>query len=355
MLLKSDAFASNLSSPQPGADLASYCCSIGQEHHPTAIPVPLETFTGYARAFQRRWVASLEETRVAALDRGPDGYRLALEDGETFEARRVVLAIGLSHFDHLPEALRELPPALASHSSAHHDLTAFSGQSVAVIGGGASAVDLAALLKEQGAKPTLVVRGPSVRFFSPPQTTPPSLWRRLRRPASGIGPGLRSRFYADAPGVFRLLPAAVRLDIVRRHLGPASAWAMRARIEGAPVLLGHRVEGADTPGQRVRLRLRAANGAAVPLEVDHVIAATGYRTDLSRLRFLSDGLRSSIATLGGSPTLSARFESTAPGLHFVGAASAASFGPVMRFVFGADYASRVLSSHLAGGTHERAR
>jgi hypothetical protein len=39
-----------------------------------------------------------------------------------------------------------------------------------------------------------------------------------------------------------------------------------------------------------------------------------------------------------------------PGLHFVGVASANTFGPVMRFLLGARYASRRISRHVANGS-----
>jgi FAD-dependent urate hydroxylase len=36
-----------------------------------------------------------------------------------------------------------------------------------------------------------------------------------------------------------------------------------------------------------------------------------------------------------------------PGLHFVGAFAAASFGPVMRFVSGTPFTGRALARHIA--------
>jgi hypothetical protein len=78
----------------------------------------------------------------------------------------------------------------------------------------------------------------------------------------------------------------------------------------------------------------------------HVIAATGYKVDVERLTFLSNSLRSSIHQVGGSPVLSRRFESSVPGLYFAGVSAANSFGPVMRFAFGAGFAARRIASAL---------
>ena len=48
-----------------------------------------------------------------------------------------------------------------------------------------------------------------------------------------------------------------------------------------------------------------------------------------------------------APVLSTNFESSIPGLYVVGLASAASFGPLCRFAFGAQFTSGRISSHLA--------
>ena len=169
MFLKSDAFASNLSAPCPAADLESFSRARAIAYHPTAVPVPLAVFSAYGLDFQNQFVPALEDDAVMRIARSPGGFQLSLQGGGSFEARRVVVAVGLTHFDHLPPVLAGLPRALASHSSAHHDLTTFRGREVAVIGGGSSAVDLAALLAEAGAEPTLIARSPRLHFFSPPR------------------------------------------------------------------------------------------------------------------------------------------------------------------------------------------
>jgi hypothetical protein len=45
--------------------------------------------------------------------------------------------------------------------------------------------------------------------------------------------------------------------------------------------------------------------------------------------------------------LSSTFESSVPGLYFVGIAAANSFGPVMRFAFGAGFAAKRLTQAMA--------
>jgi hypothetical protein len=69
--------------------------------------------------------------------------------------------------------------------------------------------------------------------------------------------------------------------------------------------------------------------------------------NLERLKFLNPEIRSQLKTVGGSPVLSPTFESSMPGLYFAGVAAANSFGPVMRFAFGAGFAARTLARALA--------
>jgi len=111
------------------------------------------------------------------------------------------------------------------------------------------------------------------------------------------------------------------------------------------------VVGAQLARERPQLSLRANDGAASELTCDRVIAATGYRVDLGRVGILAPELLAQIAASGKAPVLSAHFESSVPGLYFVGATAANSFGPMMRFAYGSRFVSRRLSRHLARTSH----
>jgi len=130
---------------------------------------------------------------------------------------------------------------------------------------------------------------------------------------------------------------------------------MRERVEGKlPIRLGRSLEGARTTGQRIELQFRTSDGSSEKLTADHVIAATGYRVDLTRLRFIHPRLLSQIEMENRKPFLSLDYETSVPGLHIVGPASAFSFGPVCRFVFGAIHPARALSRALACAHGSRA-
>jgi hypothetical protein len=106
-----------------------------------------------------------------------------------------------------------------------------------------------------------------------------------------------------------------------------------------PVLLERQVERCEVVEDQARLVLHGPDGAE-ELYVDHVLAATGYRVDVSRLTLLAPELRQRVATSHGAPLLSSALESSVPGLFFTGIAAMDHFGPLMRFVCGAEFAAR---------------
>jgi len=343
MMLKSDGFASDIYDPNRDFTLKHFCAERGIEYADSGIPVRLDTFADYGLAFGRRMVPELEDRMVVGLDRMPGGFRLRLDYGETVSARQVVLAVGITHFKYVPPQLAQLPEEFLSHSYEDHELGSFKGHSVVVLGGGASALDLTGLLRDAGADVQLVARRPSLQFHSGPNGAKRSLWKQIRHPKSGLGPGLRSRFFANGPGAFHYLPEQLRLHLVRTTLGPSGGWFIKDKVMRAPLLLGYSTQGAAIKNGRVRLNLQAADGTQREVLTEHVIAATGYRVDMERLRFLSADLRSKVRTVNGAPVLSSAFESSVPGLYFIGVAAANSFGPVMRFAFGAGFAARTLT------------
>jgi thioredoxin reductase len=348
MYLKSDGFASSLSDPASSFTLKHYCQQLGLAYHDTRIPVPLETFTAYGVAFQERFVPELENRQVIAISPNENGYSVTLDSGEIVETDKVVLAVGIRDFAYVPPELRQLPAALLSHSSTVNNPEDFRGREVTVLGSGASALDLAALLHEAGADTTLLARASSLAFHDPPGTKPRGLWKRLRHPQSGIGPGLRSRFYTDAPLLFHQLPPSLRLKIVRTHLRPAAGWPMKDRVMGqVPLQLGYSIVGAEADGDRVRLHLVAKDGTKKVHTTGHVIAATGYKPDLERLKLLDGKILSRMAAIERTPILSKDFQSSVPGIYFVGLAAANSFGPMLRFAFGSEFTATHLSKHLA--------
>jgi thioredoxin reductase len=347
MMLKSDGFASNIYDPENAFTLERFCAERGIEYADAGTPVRLETFASYGLAFKDRMVPELEDKLVVGVDRLRGGFHLQLADGETVHARSVVLAVGITHFDYVPENLAHLPAEFLSHSARHHEVEPFRGRHVVVIGAGSSALDLAGLLHEVGAHVELVSRRKELKFHSQPTGRPRSHWEQIRHPQSGLGPGIRSRFFANAPLAFHCLPERFRVEAVRRTLGPSGGWFIRDKVIGkVPLHLGCTPQGVEVQNGKVKLSIRSTEGGEREIVSEHIIAATGYKVDLERLTFLNPEIRAQLQTVNGSPALSSSFESSVAGIYFVGIAAANSFGPVMRFAFGAGFAARRITQAM---------
>ena len=345
MKLKSEGFASSLYDPKSIFPLRQYCKENNLPYQDVGLPVPLEIFTAYGLEFQRRLVPHLEQTDIVSIQRTPAGFSLKTASGETVLARKVVMATGITNFAHLPPTLAALPKGYVSHTFDHVDLSSFQGRKVAVLGAGSSAIDTAALLRAAGADVHIIARASSIAFHSP-GSEPRPLLERLKHPRSGLGVGWKSKLCSDLPLLFHSLPAKLRIRAVKRHLGPSSGWFVREQVEGhIPMHLRSSIQSAQVKDNQVHLDLTTPQGP-VSLTVDHVVAGTGFHPMLSRLQMLDAEIRNSIQTVDDAPALSRQFESSVPGLYFVGLASAASFGPLTRFACGAEFTAKHIAQHL---------
>jgi len=353
MFLKSTVRATNISTPRRGHTLADFCAATGHADLTGHRPVPIALFARYGVWFSEQLVPHLERQQVVHVEQRPDGFAVTLDNGEEFAARAVVVASGHDPYQWIPGELRSAiapdePSVLAvlSHSGQHQDFSSFAGKDVAIIGGGQSALQTAALLHENGARVQVLIRESRVIFGE----TPPHVDRQgrgtLRTPESPLGPGWPNVVFSYGPGLFRRLPERTRLWVVARALGPSGAWWLRDRVVGQlPVKTGERVQRVSRDGERVVLELATPNGSET-ISVDHVIAATGYRVDLDRLAFLAPELRAQIARTSSAPLLGPSFGVSVPGLFFAGLTAAPTFGPVMRFVCGTPYAARRITAAL---------
>ncbi|WP_067451889.1 NAD(P)-binding domain-containing protein [Actinomadura macra] len=343
MYLKSEAFASNLGAPQPGMAFT--------DRHPdwrTGQPIPLETFVAYGRWFAAEAVPGTEPTDVVSVERGgPAGYVVTLATGEAIAARAVVIAVGVGPFAHIPDELSGMPSWLVSHSSSHRDLGLFAGRDVAVVGAGQSALETAVLLADAGARPHLLARREVLDWNSVPAERRSPRAKIIGGPRSGLGTGYRTWLWAERPGLVRFVPYAKRQRIVRETLPPAGAWWLRDRLdERVQVSTGRLLAKAIEQDDGVAVTTVDHTGRRIVTEVEHVIAATGFVPDIQRLTVLSPEIRVRVDTRSSSPVLTRDFESSLPGLYFAGLAAAATFGPVMRFVHGADFAGRRIARHI---------
>jgi predicted ATP-grasp superfamily ATP-dependent carboligase len=347
MLLRSRRRSSNIADPHRELGIADYERSEGRALRSPSLT--REEFIDYGRWFAQRVAPDADARKVASVTRDNGGFALRLKDGEEISAGRVIVAAGLSPFLDCPEPFASLPPSLRSHAYDHNDLSGFAGQSVAVIGSGQSALECGALLHEHGAAVQILARASTVRWL-PDDTVAAAEpagpdWRpSIPLPPTDVG-GRLTGWAAAMPDVFRRLPARVQPVVSYQCIRPAGSGWLRGRLRDVPIHCGVTVTEARADGGRVTLRCSDGSTRAV----DHVLLGTGYRVDVRRYPFLARPLAAEIGVAGGGyPVLGAGMESTVPGLHFMGAAAAHSFGPIMRFVVGTWYSAPAVARSVAG-------
>lgn len=339
MCLRSNLGASHIADPNQKLTLDEYCRQNGGQ---ISKPIPLALFSNYGHWFQRHAVPRVDRRSVRSVELVSGGFKLVLDDSEEFISRRVVVAAGISNFASRPQEFSEVQSALASHSSEHNDLRQFKGQHVAVIGAGQSAFESAALLHEAGADVEVIARRSRLNWVGlHPKLHHLGLLSKFLYSKRDVGPAGISRL-VSMPHLFKLLPREFQNRTAYRAIRPAVAGWLAPRIKNVRVSLGRKVISAAEKDGRLLLGLDDNSGRLV----DHALLATGFRVDISRYPFLAPSLLRNIKTASGYPLLRRGLESSVPGLHFLGKPAAWSFGPLLGFVSGAEFASTELLQRI---------
>ncbi len=335
MCLRSSWSASHIADPKQQVTLDAYCHQNGNH---VSKPIPLDRFVDYGQWYQRTLVPHLERRQVARVDLDSGGFRVTLADGEEFLSRRVVVATGIGTFASRPAEFVGLPLELASHSSEQNDLRKFKGQRVIVVGAGQSALESACLFKEAGIEVEVIGRQKSLRWVGlHPKLHHLGALSWLLYSPRDVGPAGISRL-VSMPHLFRRFPRQFQDRTAYRAIRPAGAGWLQPRLVGMPITLGRRIVSAKAKGSQLHLNLDDGTERLA----DHALLATGYRVDVSRYEFLSGSVSQRLETVGGYPVLKRGLESSVPGLHFLGKPAAWSFGPLLGFVSGTEFAAREL-------------
>jgi cation diffusion facilitator CzcD-associated flavoprotein CzcO len=340
MLLRSPWAASHLSDPNSALSFDAYSEA---KRETVPIPIPLERFVDYGLWFQKQAVPEIDPRKVTRIEPSSDGFRLILNDGEQFQTRRVVIAAGIAPFARRPAAFDGVPSELATHVSYGSNVRRFAGKRVAVIGAGQSALESAALIHEAGGDVEVIIRAQDIHWLG---------WRARMQKLGPLADVFYSRFDIGPAGISRIVavPDAVKYfprtvqDVFRqRALRPAGSRWLIDRFKNIRVTTARFVESAKPFGEKLQLRLNDGSSR----EVDHAVLGTGYKVDITRYPFLPAEVSQKVAQVNGFPRVGLGFESSVPGLHFLGAPSSWRYGPLMFFVCGTDFAARRLANHLS--------
>jgi thioredoxin reductase len=340
MLLRSPRVASNLSDPDKAFTLEAYEAASKKE--PCA-PLPLDTFVEYGKWFRHQLGSDLDERTVLRVDRDQSEFRLTLQDGAEIRSTSVVVAAGIGPFRKKPAVFQNLSPQQVVHCYEGREVRRFAGKRVAVIGAGQSALESAALLHEANAQVEVIARQAEVKWIGGHP------WLHHMGPISSIlysshdvGPLGISRLVAY-PKLVSHIPLKLRDRIRTRAVRPAGSRWLPARLATVKITTARSVIEAKASGEELVLKLDDGSER----HVDHVVLGTGYQVDISKYDFLPPELIGKIKLFNGYPRLASGFRSSVPGLHFIGATAARSFGPLLYFVAGTEFASRELTSHLS--------
>jgi len=262
------------------------------------------------RYVDRAGVAVRTGVEVERVDRNTESWNLVTTRGAV-EAERVVIATGHSNRPYLPDWPGIFDGELV-HSASYRNAAPYVGRRVLVVGGGNSGAEIAVDVADGGAAETFL----AVR-------TPPSIVRRdtLGFPSQVLG---IATSHLPVSVVDRIADTIRRVsipDLTSYGLpAPARPYSDFLRRRVIPILDVGLVDAVQSGRVRVVAALeRFDNGRAVladctRLEVDAVIASTGYRPGLEPL----------VGHLGvlddrGEPLVhGAQEHRRAPGLHFVG-------------------------------------
>lgn len=341
--LKSLAFATNISVPDSGHTFPKWCVQNGLEDFE---PCTMQSFATYGCEMQKRFVPNLEEVFVTNVAPRDKGFEVTLASGESFLARKVVSSTGLSGLAHVPSELQKLGPDRMKHTFDLSDYSQFRDKKVAVIGAGASAIEAGALVQEAGGSSDVFMRGAELVIHGrAPRIRP--LWDRMKNPTTVLGASRSGWVLQHLPLLVHRMPLERRTLFVKSHLGPASPWWIKDRVLGkVPVHTGHELIEADSSASGVTLKFKNPEGL-ISVNADFVIAGTGYDVDVTRLSYLDPEIKQQLKCIEGAPSLNSHFESSVPGLHFLGHLSFMCFGPLFRFVSGAEVAAPRLARYLS--------
>jgi len=199
-----------------------------------------------------------ENDRLRVSIDSPDGH-----DHESFATRKVVLATGMSGLGtvHVPGFLGHLSKYWWAHSSDDIDFNALKGKRVVVVGMGSSAMDNAAEALEHGAQ--------EVHLLARRQTMP------TINKLMGIGsPGFIDGYPELSPDWrWRIMTYAADAQVPPPH----GSTLRVSRHDNAFFHFNAAIESVDETAEG--LSITTASGKCY--EADFIIAATGFKTDVT--------------------------------------------------------------------------
>jgi thioredoxin reductase len=303
-------------------------------------PLPIGLFIDYAEWFQKKAGVEVLPDLVRKLSKPNGHFEATLESGRRVTASTVVAAPGITHFTVIPKWVEQcLSPERWSHTCHLVQFDDLRGKRCLIVGGRQSAFEWGALLADEGAE------GVHIVYRHDPPTFSTSDWSFVDH---------LMELTLTVPGWFHNLPAEEREAIAKGF------WA-EGRLKLEPWLTPrldkpsvHRWPRAsvtacqEVPSGEVEIEL--SDGTR--LVVDHVILATGYKADMTKVPYLS-GVIDRLKLADGFPILDEHFQSSLEGLFITGFPATRDFGPFFGFVRGCPVAATLTTAGLTKVLNQR--
>jgi cation diffusion facilitator CzcD-associated flavoprotein CzcO len=273
-----------MAGPELGNPALSFRAWYETLHGPAAFDaldrIPRLAWADYLDWFQEKTGTMVRYgTRLIEIEPTGDLLRLHLEqDGarRVETARKVVLANGYAGAGgpNVPEFIRALPANLWTHTTGNIPFDALRGKVVGVVGAGSSAFDAAGVALESGASEVhLFSRRSYIDYQGQPPLAPGA--------APPPPPATPDRGYGNMLELSYELPDVVRwrnflLGDRRVASVPLDSIDRAVAFKNFHIHLDSSLSDVAASGSRVSARVGSKR-----FRFDHLIAATGYRIDLS--------------------------------------------------------------------------
>lgn len=304
-------------------------------------PLSRQFYLAYTQWFRKqKTIEAIPEyvQQLTRISNHPDLFQATLENGQTIEAKQVVVALGFKPFKHVPGDLAKLLPAgRFSHTCDLVDFKAFKGKRCLIIGGRQSAFEWTALLNDAGAAAVDICH----RHDSPKFAAADWSW---------VNPLVDAM--VDNPNWFRNLTPGEKDEVNHRLWAEGrlkvEPW-LESRVMKETVKLwpNTQVTSCDElPSGELEVKLDNGQG----LTVDHIILATGYKVQIDQVPFLGRGeLLDELHIHNGYPVLDEHFQTNIPGLYFTSMAATQDFGPFFAFTISVRTSAKLIGQAIVTG------
>jgi len=317
MDLRSDVATSTIIHPENKFSFENYCLSNNQSIEELKGMLPVTTFRRYLNWCESSYDFDVIPEYVVKIEKNDHGFTSRLKSGAEIVSNKVVMATGVAHHLNIPEDLLNSKSSIKEksktknlkviHSYDTAEIAHQKNKKVLVIGAGQSAAESIDILLQNKNKVDWHSRTRPI-YFKEPLNIPKWLFNII----------------VYSAGVVRAIPPAIS----KRILSIFSATTITPNFQPMMEKI-----------QRLKHLPDLSN-------YDIIVTATGYRYDIRYMDFIGDTILKNLKLRKQMPYVNPDFETSIPGLHFIGPIIEQYFGPAMKFMIGAHYAAPKLSSKL---------